>query len=172
MYCACRLCSGERTPPPPPLGPHAGRYIHASHHKWGGKSHLLEVNCSGQPTAWTILLYDRPLACTEGQQAIRAGEVITLIHKEIDGFLAGGGPALGGGVHEAVVQADDQGNCHVRRICQSSRRDSVRARFWPIWLWQLSGGVGLISPTIPGYRLFAAGGISGHLVLLPKHGLE
>eukprot|EP00667_Euglena_gracilis_P000043 EG_transcript_43 len=63
------------------------RYIHASHHKWGGKSHLLEVNCSGQPTAWTILLYDRPLACTEGQQAIRAGEVITLIHKEIDGFL-------------------------------------------------------------------------------------
>eukprot|EP00668_Euglena_longa_P012970 GGOE01015493.1.p1 GENE.GGOE01015493.1~~GGOE01015493.1.p1 ORF type:complete len:785 (+),score=269.74 GGOE01015493.1:1-2355(+) len=63
------------------------RYIHASHHKWGGKAHLLEVNCGGQPTAWTILLYDRPLAHAEGQQAIRAGEVITLIHKEIDGFL-------------------------------------------------------------------------------------
>eukprot|EP00667_Euglena_gracilis_P000076 EG_transcript_76 len=67
------------------------RYIHASHHKWAGKAHLLEVNCASNPTAWTILLYDKfqPAHTENTDPLIRAGEVITLIHKEIDGFLTG-----------------------------------------------------------------------------------
>ena len=53
------------------------RYIHASHHKWGGKANLLEVNCDQNSTSWTILLYDKftDEKHKHDDPPVRAGEV-------------------------------------------------------------------------------------------------